>query len=102
MRFNVAGNRNTVELHPNSQISGLVDISRGGLAVKHHNNLRVGDVVPVQITYGDLDINANVKIVTASDVRAGAMFVDLDQATANKLLYMNILMQDAIGTLSMK
>ena len=102
MRFNVAGNKNTVSLQPNGKISGIVDISRGGVAVKHNHSLKVGEVVPVQISYGDLDINANIKIVTATDVRAGAMFVDLDQATANKLLYMNILMQDAIGTLSMK
>ena len=57
--------------------------------------VKVGDVIPVQISYGDLNINADVKIVTASDVRAGAEFVNLDRATANKLLYMNILLNEA-------
>ena len=101
MRFNVAGNRNTVELANNGAIDGIVDISRGGMAVKHHNNLKVGDVVPVQLSYGDLNIDANIKILTASDVRAGAQFVDLDRATANKLLYMNILLEEA-NQISMK
>ncbi len=101
MRFDVAGNRNPVELQQNSQIDSLLDISRGGIAVKHHNQLKVGDIVPVQISYGDLDINADVKIVTATDVRAGAEFVNIDRATANKLLYMNILLEEA-NNISMK
>ena len=98
MRFNVAGNQNNVELQANNQIDSIIDISRGGMAVKHHKQLKVGDVVPVQISYGDLDINANIKVVTATDVRAGATFVNLDKATANKLLYMNILLEDAANT----
>lgn len=60
----------------------------------HHNDLKVGDVVPVQISYGDLNINADVKIVSASDRRAGAEFINLDQATANKILYMNIMLEE--------
>ena len=95
MRFQVEGNRNPVELEQNPQIDSLLDISRGGIAVRHHKQLKVGDVIPVQISYGDLNINADVKIVTASDVRAGAEFVNLDRATANKLLYMNILLNEA-------
>ena len=95
MRFEVSGNRNPVELQQNAQIDSLLDISRGGIAVRHHKQLKVGDVVPVQISYGDLDISADVKIVTATDVRAGAEFVNLDRATANKLLYMNILLEEA-------
>ena len=56
--------------------------------------LKVGDVVPVHLQYGDLTINANVKIVSASDVKAGGKFIDLDQATANKLLYLSLLEKD--------
>ena len=92
MRFNVADTKNPVALEKSSKIDGLLDVSRGGIAVSHHNDLKVGDVVPVHLTYGDLDIKTNVKIVTATTSRAGAMFVDLDQATANKLLYLNILL----------
>ena len=96
MRFNVADSARPVMLeNTNNGIDGLIDISRGGIAVKHDNSLQVGDVIPVHLTYGDLDINADVKVVTSSTNRAGAMFVNLDQATANKLLYLNILLEDA-------
>ena len=94
MRFDTRDNRNPVELAENAQIDSLLDISRGGIAVTHHNDLKVGDVVPVQITYGDLHIAADVKIVSASDSRAGAEFMNLDQATANKILYMNIMLEE--------
>ena len=97
MRFNVADTKNPVALEKSSKIDGLLDVSRGGIAVSHHNDLKVGDVVPVHLTYGDLDIKTNVKIVTATTSRAGAMFVDLDQATANKLLYLNILLEDSMN-----
>ena len=94
MRFSAQDNRNPVQLADNTQIDSLLDISRGGIAVTHHNDLKVGDVVPVNISYGDLNINADVKIVSATDRRAGAEFINLDQATANKLLYMNILLEE--------
>ena len=97
MRFNVADTKNPVALEKSNKIDGLLDVSRGGIAVSHHNDLKVGDVVPVHLTYGDLDIKTNVKIVTATTSRAGAMFVDLDQATANKLLYLNILLEDSMN-----
>ena len=97
MRFNVADTKNPVALEKSSKIDGLLDVSRSGIAVSHHNDLKVGDVVPVHLTYGDLDIKTNVKIVTATTSRAGAMFVDLDKATANKLLYLNILLEDSMN-----
>lgn len=97
MRFNVADTKNPVALEKSNKIDGLLDVSRGGIAVSHHNDLKVGDIVPVHLTYGDLDIKTNVKIVTATTSRAGAMFVDLDQATANKLLYLNILLEDSMN-----
>ena len=97
MRFDAENNRNPISMEDNAQLSGLIDISRGGIAVRHTNNLKVGDVVPVKISYGDLNINADVKVVTANSERAGAEFINLDRATANKLLYMNILLKEANG-----
>ena len=94
MRFSANDNKNPVQLADNTQIDSLVDISRGGIAVTHSNGLKVGDVVPVQISYGNLNINADVKVVSATNNRAGAEFINLDQATANKLLYMNILLEE--------
>ena len=95
MRFGIASNEHPVTLEKtNNGIDQLLDVSRGGIAVTHSNKLKVGDVIPVHLTYADLDIKADVKVVTASQTRAGASFINLDKATANKLLYLNILLED--------
>ena len=94
IRFRVAHNPNPVVFESVPTVSSLVDISRGGVALTHSNALKVGDIVPVHIKYGDLDIDADVKVVTASDRRAGAEFVNLDQSTANRLLYLNLMLEE--------
>ena len=94
IRFRVDHNPNPVVFESVPTVSSLVDISRGGVALTHHKALKVGDVIPVHIKYGDLNIDADVKIVTASDVRAGGEFVDLDQSTANRLLYLNLMLEE--------
>ena len=93
MRFNVADSDVPLVLEQNDNITSVIDISRGGMSVTHDDTLNVGDVVPVHITYGDVEIDADVKIVSASKTKAGAQFVNLDDATANKLLYMNLLLE---------
>ncbi len=93
MRFNVSSNTNPVLMERNDNVERLLDVSRGGIAVRHNNTLKVGDVVPVHLTYGDLDIRANAKVVSATTNRAGAEFVDIDQAVANKLLFLNMLLE---------
>ena len=85
----------------NSAVESVIDISRGGLALKHHKGLKVGDVFPVEIECGDLHVNADVKIVSATDRRAGAEFVNLDEAAANKILYMNLLLEATSDALSL-
>ncbi len=94
IRFRVDHNPHPVVFESIPTVSSLVDISRGGVALTHNNSLKVGDVVPVHIKYGDLNIDADVKIVTASDVRAGAEFVNLDGTTANRLLYLNLMLEE--------
>ncbi len=94
MRYSVADNKNPVAIEQTNGVQSLLDVSRGGISVTHNKELKVGDVVPVHIAYGGLDIKADVKIVSATDHRAGAMFVNLDQSTANKLLYMNMILDD--------
>ncbi len=94
MRFSANESETPINLADNGQISQILDISRGGMAVAHNHNLKVGDVVPVKIQYGNLNINTDVKIVSATDNRAGTEFINLDQATANKILYMNIMLKE--------
>ena len=94
MRFNTNDNQNVVSFESSNDVVAVTDISRGGVSLKHNKKLKVGDIVPVHLKYGDLEINADVKIVSASDVKAGAQFVNLDKATANKLLYLSLLAKD--------
>ena len=56
----------------------------------------------VEIECGDLNIIANVKVVRASDVRAGAEFINLEESAANKLLYVNMLLEAANSSISYK
>ena len=94
MRFDTDDNQNIITFESTDDVIAISDISRGGVSLKHNKKLKVGDIVPVHLTYGDLEINANVKIVSASDVKAGGKFIDLDQATANKLLYLSLIEKD--------
>ena len=94
MRFDLVSEADMVEFESDSGADAILNISRGGVQLSHHKSLKVGDVIPVKVKYGDLEINANVKIVSASDVKAGGEFIDLDQATANKLLYLNLMLDE--------
>ena len=96
MRFNVDEVEYPVEFESVPQISSIINISRGGVQVATNGNVKVGDIVPVHVKYGDLDFSAQVKIVSANKNIAGGEFVNLNKATANKLLYMNLLMEDYV------
>ena len=101
MRYRVSDNKNPVAIEKANGVESLLDVSRGGVSVSHNNDLKVGDIVPVHIAYGALDIKANVKVVSATTHRAGAQFVNLDQATANQLLYLNMIL-DEVNKISIK
>ncbi len=94
MRFNVSETTNPVLMEKSTNgVNRLLDVSRGGIAVNHSNSLKVGDVIPVHLQYGDLDIRANAKVVSATTSRAGAEFVNIDKALANQLLFLNIMLE---------
>jgi len=100
MRFNVDTNQIPVAFEQKAGASSLIDVSRGGIAIVHEGNLKVGDVIPVHIVYGDLDINADAKIVSATSTRAGAEFINIDKSLANQLLYLNILLEGKYNKLA--
>ena len=100
MRFNISQNQIPVAFEQKAGASSLIDISRGGIALVHEGNLKVGDVIPVHIVYGDLDINADAKIVSATSTRAGAEFINIDKSLANQLLYLNILLESKYNKLA--
>ena len=97
IRFNASDVAGGIEFTSSANVKSISNISRGGVALKHDKGLKVGDVVPVHIKYGDVEVNADVKIVSATDVQAGGQFIDLDQATANKILYLSMVEPNAVA-----
>ena len=93
-RYNVFENTNPITLEVGNGVERLLDVSRGGISMIKSKEVKVGDVVPVHIGYGNLDIKADVEIVSTNSSRAGAKFVNLDQATANNILLLNMLLDD--------
>ena len=71
----------------------VVEISRGGATLAHNNVLRNGDVFPIHIKYGDIDINTMVKVVNATDYTADIEYVNVAQSTVNKLLYLSLVIE---------
>ncbi len=97
IRFSVNNTDKAVKLLDNNggKIDSIIDISRGGIAVTHHNSLKVGEIIPVKLQYSRLKINANVQVVTATDNRAGTQFVNLSEYNANRLLFLSLLLKRA-------
>jgi len=95
VRYNVNSTAIPVSMEKVNNVEGLIDVSRGGVALRHNNTLKNGDIIPIHLKYGNLEINANAEVVTATTSRAGARFVNLDQATANQLLYLNMLLDSS-------
>ena len=86
-----------LEFSSTAGVTSISNISRGGVALRHNNTLKVGDIVPVHLKYGDMEVDANVKVVSATDAQAGCQFIDLDEATANKILYLSMVEPDAVA-----
>ena len=80
-------------LLPNSVYKKYIKVSKKYMIHDESNSVKVGDVLPVHIAYKDLDINADVKIVSATTNRAGAEFINLNENIANQLLYLNVLLE---------
>ena len=102
-KFDVPATVLTLEYDPNrSAHIALIQYEDGEKAyIIAPNDLKVGDIIPVHMNYGGLDIKANAKVVSATTHRAGAQFVNLDTATANQLLYLNMILED-INKISFK
>ena len=77
------------------RIIAINDISRGGLLVTHDGSLKVGEEFVLSLNCHGIDASPEVKVVRVNGNRAGLKFINLDVATANKILYMNMYSADA-------
>ena len=80
-----------------SSIKLIYNITRGGVILGHNNTLKVGDIVPLHIKYENIDIETKVKVVQADSTEAAAVFLDLEGAVSNKILYLSMIAKDKIA-----
>ena len=95
LRFKVENNNisgKLIQINSNSTIKNILDISSGGLAIEYNGTLKVGDQFTINLTYKNVAIIQEVKVVRINGNIAGLKFINLDEATANKILYINMLL----------
>lgn len=68
----------------------LIDISRGGIALKLDNHNQLGDIFPVQIAYKNIKIDTQAKVISTTADRIGAEFIVQNEDVANQLLYLSV------------
>ena len=74
----------------NKRIISIENISRGGLAVVHDGSLKKGERFVIDLDYHNIKASPEVEVVRVSNDRAGLKFINMDNATANKILYINL------------
>ncbi len=93
-RFNISSLIHPVTLESTQDgVEGLIDISRGGVALKHNNTLKEGDIIPLHLTYKDITIHTQAKVVAATETRAGVQYIEPSQSLTHKLLYLSIMLE---------
>ena len=101
IRFSVDGNDGFVYVSDKlkegtSRIISVKDISRGGLLVVHDGSLKLNEKFFIDLSYNDISTNVEVEVVRLDvDNKAGLKFINMDKATANKILHMNMSLQAA-------
>ena len=94
IRYGINGDSLSLNSASN-HIQGIVDISKTGLAVKTDGSLKINDEVKVNFAYKGIEVEATAKVmrVNQSNNIAGLKFTDLDTLTANKILYLSMLIE---------
>ena len=92
IRFNTANINHPVLLKTETN-NQLIDISRGGIAIKPNNTLKQGEIFPVKITYKDIIIDTQAKVVSTNNDRIGAEFITQNEDITNQLLYLSVLLE---------
>lgn len=99
IRFSVLNDDGIVQVSDkdtakSSRIISVKDISRGGLLVVHDGSLKMKEKFSINLTYNDISTNVEVEVVRlGGNSQAGLKFINMDKATANKILHMNMSLQ---------
>ena len=89
IRFSLAKDDEEVKV-ANKRIISILDISKGGLAVEHDGTLKKGEEFMINLSYHNITATPEVRVVRVSGNKAGLQFINMDNATANKILYINL------------
>ena len=89
IRFSLAKDDEEVKV-ANKRIINILDISKGGLAVEHDGTLQKGEEFMINLSYHNITASPEVKVVRVNGNKAGLKFINMDNATANKILYINL------------
>ena len=94
IRYGINGDSLSLNSASN-HIQGIVDISKTGLAVKTDGSLKINDEVKVNFAYKGIEVEATAKVMRVNQANniAGLKFTDLDALTANKILYLSMLIE---------
>lgn len=103
IRYEIQNLKNPVVLDKTgTNIQQLINISRGGVAIKTMTPLAIGQIVPIKLVYEDIVINTEAKIVFVQGNVAGAEFTNNDEQTINNLLHLSIRLDNDNGNLVTK
>lgn len=70
------------------RIIRVEDISREGVSVVHDGSLQKGETFILNLVYKE--VSPEVQVVRVSNDKAGLKFINMDEATANRILYLNM------------
>lgn len=73
-----------------TDIQSLINISRGGVAIKTKTPTSIGQIIPIKLVYEDIAIDTVAQVVFTQGNIAGAQFINSDKQTENNLLYLSI------------
>lgn len=73
-----------------TDIQSLINISRGGVAIKTKTPTSIGQIIPIKLVYEDIAIDTVAQVVFTQGNIAGAQFINRDKQTENNLLYLSI------------
>ena len=82
-----------------NKILSVIDFSRCGIGFKASSDISPDEIIPVHVKYKNIETDAQIKIVFASDKRAGAKFIDSNKETLNKLLLISLMIEQDNGLL---
>ena len=99
VRINTNKMKYPIQIKTSNDELQVIDISRGGIAIKNNNKYSIGDIIPVKISYRGLEITPNIKIVRLNSDIIGAEFATNETAIDNQLIYLSIKLESDNGQL---